>query len=276
MNIMIFDTETTSLEKPFCYNVGYTIIDTDELTVINAKEYICEQVWHNPMLFATAYYSNKREFYIKSMRSRKATLKKFGYICQDMIRDIKQYNITMAFAYNSAFDEKVFNFNCEWFKCNNPFDNVEIKDIRGFAHHFLIDDNYINWCERYKKFTESNNYSTTAETMYQFIYDNPDFAESHTALDDSMIETEILLATLSMGANLNENYKAMRTIPRKTHKVFKVISEDETFEFNCFGYTFYRSKDTVKLRQATISFFRNNIRRITSKLIIVKKLTFKK
>ena len=23
MNIMVFDTETTNLEKPFCYNIGY-------------------------------------------------------------------------------------------------------------------------------------------------------------------------------------------------------------------------------------------------------------
>ena len=29
-NVMVFDTETTGVgEKPFCYNVGYTVIDVE-------------------------------------------------------------------------------------------------------------------------------------------------------------------------------------------------------------------------------------------------------
>ena len=91
MNIMIFDTETTSLEKPFCYNIGYVIVDTETTEEIKKCDFVVEQVWHNPMLFTTAYYSNKRELYVKSMRQRKTKMDKFGYICQQMIRDIKNY-----------------------------------------------------------------------------------------------------------------------------------------------------------------------------------------
>ena len=29
MNILVFDTETISVDKPFCYNIGYAIYDTD-------------------------------------------------------------------------------------------------------------------------------------------------------------------------------------------------------------------------------------------------------
>ena len=29
MNIMVFDTETVSVNKPFCYNIGYVIYNTD-------------------------------------------------------------------------------------------------------------------------------------------------------------------------------------------------------------------------------------------------------
>ena len=54
MNILIFDTETTSLEKPFCYNIGYTIFNTDAAEIELKKDYVVEQVWHNPMLFTTA------------------------------------------------------------------------------------------------------------------------------------------------------------------------------------------------------------------------------
>ncbi len=140
MNIVIFDTETTSLDKPFCYNIGYIIINVETSERVLARDFVCEQVWHNPMLFSTAYYANKRDIYVKAMRIRKTKMDKFGYICQQMIRDFKNYEVHSAYAYNSSFDEKVFNFNCDWFKCNNPFDNITIYDIRGYAHLFLCDD----------------------------------------------------------------------------------------------------------------------------------------
>ena len=61
MNIMIFDTETTSLDKPFCYNIGYVIANAETEEIIIKRDFVVEQVWHNPMLFTTAYYANKKE-----------------------------------------------------------------------------------------------------------------------------------------------------------------------------------------------------------------------
>ena len=87
MNIMVFDTETTSLEKPFCYNIGYVIYSTDTAEVLCKKDFVVEQVWHNPMLFVTAYYSSKKELYISRMKGRKCVLDKFGYITQTMYRE---------------------------------------------------------------------------------------------------------------------------------------------------------------------------------------------
>lgn len=227
MAIMIFDTETTSLEKPFCYNIGYVVVDTETNETLVKRDFVCEQVWHNPMLFSTAYYANKREIYVKAMRQRKTKMDKFGYICQQMIRDIKNFNITSAYAYNSPFDEKVFNFNCDWFKCNNPFDNIPIFDIRGYAHHFICDDIFKDWCETHNAFSESGNYSTTAENVYRYISNNVDFIEDHTALSDSEIETEILLFALENGAEIEINYKPFRTIARPQKKTFTVKHNNE-------------------------------------------------
>ena len=166
-----------------------------------------------------------------------------------MTRDFKAFEIKMAFAYNSAFDEKVFDFNCDWFKCINPFDNIEIKDIRGFAHYFLVDDNYKAFCEENSLFTETGNYSTTAETMTRYLLDSNDFIEAHTALADSEIEMEILFASINKGADINENYKAFKTIPREQEKPFKVKYYGETiFEITCKSATFRRTDNTVLLR----------------------------
>lgn len=249
MNIVIFDTETTSLEKPFCYNIGYVIANVGTQKVLLKRDFVCEQVWHNPMLFTTAYYSNKRPIYVEAMRSRKTIMDKFGYICQRMIRDFRNYEVEFAFAFNSPFDEKVFEFNCDWFKCNNPFDNIAVKDIRGFAHRFLVDDDYIKWCEENEKFTDSGNYSTTAEALYQYITADIDFVEDHTALSDSLIEMRILFEALERNANIEDEYLPKRSIKRPNKKIFTLKENNEViYQKEVSEIRFMKTKNTMIIK----------------------------
>ena len=226
MNVVIFDTETTSLNKPFSYNIGYVIADDYGNTLLH-KDFVIEQIWHNLPLFNTAYYADKRPIYVNAMRQRVTIMKKFGYVCQEMIRDFKMYNIELAFAYNSNFDEKVFEFNCDWFKCINPFDNIAIHDIRGFVHNFLVDNDYFAFCDKYELYTECGHYSTTAEVVYRYLCNNNEFIEDHTALSDALIETEILFACVIKGAKLKENYLTKRSIERKVAKKLHIKSVDK-------------------------------------------------
>lgn len=228
MNIVIFDTETTSLDKPFCYNIGYIIVNTEDWENLIERSFVVTQIWHNLPLFNTAYYAEKRPIYVNAMRSRKCVMDKFGYICQTMIKDFRRYNVEMAFAFNSSFDEKVFNFNCDWYKCNNPFDTIPIKDIRGFAHNFLVDENYYRFCEKNSLFTDTGNYSTTAENLFKYISGFEDFEEAHTALEDSKIETVILMECVVNGAKLSENYKAKRSIERNTKRTLHIKTAEQT------------------------------------------------
>ena len=215
MNILIFDTETISLNKPFCYNVGYCIYNTELGLIIDSKEFVIEQVWHNPMLFATAYYTEKRPYYVSGMRGKRIKLEKFGKVCQQMKKDIEQYEISYAYAFNSPFDDRVFTFNCDWFKCINPFDNVEILDIRGIAQKYIgFTWEYKAFCELYELFTEKGNYSTTAESFGKFLFGS-DLIEEHTALSDAILETAILIQCLELGGEIGKNYKAYKSVPRK-------------------------------------------------------------
>lgn len=248
MNICVFDTETTSLEKPFCYNVGYIIVNLDTLELLVKKDFVVEQVWYNKMLFSTAYYATKRLLYVSSMRARTTKMDKYGYIMQEMNRDLKKHNVQYAYAYNASFDIKVFEFNTDWYKCVNPLDTIPIYDIRGFAHNFLCGDSFKDFCERNDRFTESGNYSTTAETVYQFITQDKDFIESHTALSDSFIELKILLECMRQGADLTVDYKAFRSIDRIVQKELFI-----KFKNNFVFSTIYeRMTKKVKDNQTTI------------------------
>lgn len=236
MHIMVFDTETTSIEKPFCYNIGYVIYDTDNLMVVVKRDFVVEQVWHNTMLFTTAYYADKREGYINSMKARKTIMEKFGYITRQMARDIADFEIEHAFAYNSPFDVRVFEYNCDWFKCINPFDNVAIHDIRGYVHKVIAwSDEFQAFCDKHEYYTESGHYSTTAETVYRYYTDNTEFIEEHTALADSEIECAILVHTISLGCEWGKDYKVYQSICRNVLKQFEVI--DAEGESHIFEYT---------------------------------------
>ena len=58
--ICVFDTETTSLDKPFCYNIGYVIADPETDEILLRRDFVVEQIWHNQPLFQTAYYAAQR------------------------------------------------------------------------------------------------------------------------------------------------------------------------------------------------------------------------
>lgn len=250
MKICVFDTETTGIEpgKMFCYNVGYLILDTESRACLVKREFVIEQIWHNLPLFNTAYYANKRSIYVGALRARTIRMEKFGYVTQQMLRDFRNYEVERAFAYNSAFDEKVFNFNCDWFKVINPFETVPISDIRGFVHHFMIDDTFRAWCEENNAFTESGHYSTTAEALTRYIRSDTSFTEDHTALSDSEIEAEILFTCLDRGAELNGDYQAKRSIERKVTREFTIDLPGEKIIVEGTRATYYKTKNKFVVR----------------------------
>ena len=51
---------------------------------------------------------------------------------------------------------------------------------------------YIEFCEEHNFLTKNGRPQATAESIYAFITNNPDYKEEHTALEDVEIETEIM------------------------------------------------------------------------------------
>lgn len=249
MNICVFDTETTSLSKPFCYNIGLVIANTETGEILAKREWVVDQVWSNAELFATAYYAEKRPIYTKRMRAKKVVRDKWGYIMMRISRLFEEYEVTSAYAYNSSFDEKVLQFNCEWFKTQNPFEEIPIFDIRGYTHAGTVwSKEYQTFCETNQCFTESGNYSSTAETLFRFFNHNPEFEEEHTALADSEIELEILLKCIETGLKWDTVYKVYSSIPRKVQKTLQVISNGETMTFSYQQIRINKEKTKIVLK----------------------------
>lgn len=231
---IVLDTETTSLDKPFCYDISWVIMDVEDGELVDLKANVVEQVWHNLPLFESAYYKEKRQKYVEMMRKHDATMDKWGYIMRKLKQDIIKYNITEVYAYNSDFDDKVITYNCDWFKCNNPLENIPVFDIWGYASQFITNlDSYRKFCEQYERFTDTGNYKGSAEVVYQYLTNTPDFIEEHMGLFDSEIEAKILFACISKGAYYGTNYKVNKILPRVTIKPFTIkINGEAVFSGN--------------------------------------------
>lgn len=112
------------------------------------------------------------------------------------------YGVDYVMAYNSAFD---FGKT----KCRELLNGREFIDIYLMAVQTLAQyKKYSNFCienNLKSKSSKRKSVSTTAETMYAYITNNPTYQEEHTAMEDSKIEKEIFLACLATHKKYTKN-----------------------------------------------------------------------
>lgn len=220
---IVLDTETTGLDKCFCYDISWIIMDKLTGEIVDFKANVVEQIWHNLPLFESAYYKEKRTKYIDMLRKHEAVMDKWGYIMRKLKQDIIKYEIAEVYAYNSDFDDKVIAYNCDWFKCNNPLETVAVYDIWGYASEFITNlTRYKEFCEQNERFTDTGNYKGSAEVVYQYITDDTEFIEEHMGLFDSEIESAILWECINRGADWATPYKPVKILPRSVPHPFTV------------------------------------------------------
>lgn len=252
MKVLVFDTETTSLDKPFCYNVGWIIADMEEngdFQILEEKEYMVKQVWYNTMLFSTAYYADKKSLYHDRIRQKFIEVKKAEEVMEILGNAIEYHNVEIAYAYNSPFDVKVFQFMADWFHTPNPMAEIPVYDIRAYFMAAVENNGYfMDFCEEYERFTDTGNYSTTAETAFQFLVNDVNFEEEHTALADSEIELEILGWCKGQGQDIFQEMEAKRSLPRKVKKTFTIQHKNGNFELDGYSATWYKKRNKLVIK----------------------------
>lgn len=202
---IVLDTETCPLEQTdevtpwnmFIYDIGWAIVDKrgkvyKTQSFINADIFLDEKE-----LMKSAYYSEKIPKYWEDIKSGVRQLKSFYNIKKQLLEDIAEYGVKEIYAHNMRFDYGTLQNTQRWLtksKYRYFFPKgIEICDTLKMARQVLKDSKmYRVWCEQNGYITKNNQCRFSAEVLYRYITGNDDFIESHTGLEDVMIEKDIL------------------------------------------------------------------------------------
>lgn len=205
----VIDTETVNgivdengkldLSQSLVYDVGWCICDKKG-NVYRKRSYVVEQVFRDyPELMKSGYYANKLEQYYNDIKRGERIVFPIIKIWGNFLNDCKKYNVKAVMAYNTMFDYRALNNTLRYITKSRYRHFIpkrfEIWDILKMTNSLLTKRrSYVDFCI-------DNNYLTKhkkprpqlkAEIVYRYIKPNcNDFAESHTGLEDALIETEI-------------------------------------------------------------------------------------
>ena len=194
---LIVDTETAnSLEQPLMYDFGYAVIDKQGNVYENGS-YVVAEVFFDKELMSSAYYREKMPIYIEQINNGESKLIQLHKL-HKLVYDIMQkYNICKVIAHNARFDY-ISTVTTQRYLTSSKYRyffpyGVEICDTLKMARDVIAKmPTYQRFCKENGYLTKNGQYRLTAEILYRFITKDNDFVESHTGLEDVLIEKEIL------------------------------------------------------------------------------------
>lgn len=203
---IVLDTETCPMDKDFdgvspynmlMYDYGWGVFDKRGNTYktrsfINADIFLAEKD-----LMQSAYYADKIPKYWEEIKSGERILTSFANIRKAFLEDVAEYGVKEVYAHNMRFDYGTLNNTERWLTKSKyryffPKELVICDTLKMARDVILKMPTYRKFCEKYGLLTKNGRLSASAENLYRFITKDPTFVESHTGLEDVMIEKEIL------------------------------------------------------------------------------------
>lgn len=228
--MVVLDIETAnSAEDAIAYDIGFAVVDKKG-NIYESYSFMMAEMFLNHSkdeMMTTAYYAEKLPNYWKDYRKGERKLVSI-YTARKILKEVcEKWNIGEIWAYNAYFDKSGCNrtlryltkSRARWFF---PY-GVEIKCIWHYACQTLCKQrNFFKFCTKNGFISPSGNLKTSAEVVYAYMTDNPDFEESHTGLEDVEIEAAILSKCIRQHkkADTNINRLCWR-IPQSTFRVWQ-------------------------------------------------------
>lgn len=204
---MVLDTETCPIDRSMqevspqnmlVYDIGYCIVDKKG-NVYREGSYIISQIFFGEYdtKMQSSYYADKIPNYFKDIAKGERVVKTWSQISFILRKVIEEYEIKAVVAHNAKFDFGVLKNTKEYLEEYPMLPYIEWWDTLKMARSILKDmPTYKNFCLVNNYFTKNGQLRYTAEIIYQFVTKDLNFKESHTALEDTLIEKDILVYLL--------------------------------------------------------------------------------
>lgn len=196
---MVLDTETAnSLDDPLMYDIGGAIIDKRGHVYESFSFVIYDVFCADRALFDTAYYAEKRPQYETQIADGSRRIVGI-YTARRHVRALcEKWNVSAIIAHNARFDYRSTNLTLRYLTKSKaryflPY-GIPVWDTLKMAQDTICQQpTYIRWCARHGYLQKNGKPRATAEILYRYITLNNDFVESHTGLEDVLIEKEIFV-----------------------------------------------------------------------------------
>lgn len=200
----MLDTETAnSIDDPLCYDIGFAVIDEDGV-VYEEHSYVVAEIFMDKELMSSAYFANKIPQYMEQLENGTRRMARLNTIRKVLAETMRKYGTNIVVAHNARFDYKSTAKTQRYLTGSKyryflPY-GTEVWDTLKMAREVLkTDEDYENFCYENNYLTKRGCRRYTAEILYRFFTNDINFVESHTGLEDVMIEKVIFTECLARG-----------------------------------------------------------------------------
>lgn len=234
--LLFIDTETIGslyvAESVLPFEIGMKVFNLDNMKVVKEKSYLVRKFFNNKYIMLSTFSATKYPSYFEKLENDKRyKTMSVKDISQDLEKIINRYGIKIMVAHNGKFDQTAIARICEEFGTNNPMKKIDLLDTQEISKVITFSKEYSEFCLKHQDrlnsinescfITNSGRVRTTAQAIYCYITNDPNFEEAHTGLEDIDIEIEIFKESLNRLGNTIVN---LNTSPKWSD--YSIIKED--------------------------------------------------